>query len=125
MKARERLIGAARIARAFGDRTRREDVRQGTGRRAIAIDAAVVALAAGTLSYATGALAQAPAASAQDSCTKLSGTFIPASAIGLPSSGAVVQSASFVAADASNNPNGGGCTLSGRLRWRRVELSGL
>src|SRR5262249_43607951 len=61
----------------------------------------------------TGAFAQAPAASAQDSCAKLSGTFIPASAIGLPSSGAVVQSVSFVAADASSNPNGEFCAARG------------
>lgn len=97
-------------------------MRQGTGRRAISIDAAVIALgmAAGTLSGATGAFAQTPAASAQDFCTKLSGTFIPASAIGLPSSGAVVQSASLVAADASNNPNGEFCAVRGVI----VPVSG-
>ena len=64
----------------------------GYWRRGIAINAAVLALAmAGTLSCADGALAQAPISSAQEACAKLAGTFIPASTIGLPTSGAQLR----------------------------------
>jgi feruloyl esterase len=39
--------------------------------------------------------------------------YVPAWAIGLPTSGAVVQSTTLVAADAANNPNGEYCTVKG------------
>ena len=88
--------------------------KQETRRRGIAVNAAVLALAmAGTLSCADGALAQAPIGSAQEACAKLAGTFIPVSAIGLPTSGAVVQSARFIEANVADNPNGEFCAVRG------------
>lgn len=49
-------------------------------------------------------------------CADLQGLTIPASAIGLPSSGAVVQSAVSVAASESGNPNGDYCKVTGVVR---------
>ena len=68
---------------------------------------------AAILSWAGASLAQTPAVSSQDACNKLAGTFIPASVIGLPTSGAVAQSARLVAADAPDNPNGEFCAVRG------------
>jgi len=50
---------------------------------------------------------------AQQACVALSGLRIPASAIGLPTTGATVEKASFVAADASDNANGEYCAVTG------------
>jgi pimeloyl-ACP methyl ester carboxylesterase len=50
---------------------------------------------------------------AQASCTALAGMSIPASAIGKPTSGAIVQSASLAAADAQGNVNGEYCAVKG------------
>jgi feruloyl esterase len=49
-------------------------------------------------------------------CTSLQGLSIPASAIGLPTSGGVVQTAVMVAASAPNNPNGEYCKVSGVVK---------
>jgi pimeloyl-ACP methyl ester carboxylesterase len=50
---------------------------------------------------------------AQQACVALSGLRIPASAIGLPTTGAAVEKASFVAADAGDNANGEYCAVTG------------
>jgi feruloyl esterase len=57
----------------------------------------------------------APVLSAQDACTALRGLALPASAIGLPTSGAVVQTATLVAADASGNTLGEYCAVKGLI----------
>lgn len=49
----------------------------------------------------------------QAACTALQGMRIAASAIGKPSSGALVQSAVFIAADATDNANGEFCAVKG------------
>src|SRR6266702_2129879 len=50
---------------------------------------------------------------AQQACVALAGLRIPASAIGLPTTGAAVEKASFVAGDASDNANGEYCAVTG------------
>ena len=60
------------------------------------------------------AAAQGAAAPAQ-ACAALKGLFIPSGAIGLPTSGAVVQSAALVAADAPENPNREYCAARGLI----------
>ena len=77
-----------------------------------AICTALLGIALGAVG-AGAALAQTAASSPQDACAKLAGTFTPPSAIGLPTSGAVVQSARLVAADAPDNPNGEYCAVRG------------
>ena len=54
-----------------------------------------------------------PQPTADQSCAALQGMDIPASAIGKPSSGAVVQSAALVTADAQGNANGEYCAVTG------------
>lgn len=77
-------------------------------------------LAAATILSGT-AWAQTPApVDAAAACNKLRGTFVAASQIGLPTSGAVVQSASLVAADAAGNANGEFCAVKGVI----VPMSG-
>ena len=49
-------------------------------------------------------------------CASLQGFTIPASAIGLPTSGAVVQTATPVAASATDNPNGDFCKVTGIVK---------
>jgi pimeloyl-ACP methyl ester carboxylesterase len=71
------------------------------------------------LSVALGAIsagvarAETPTVSPQDACAPLTGAFIAPTAIGLPTSGAVVQSARLAAADAPENPNGEYCAVRG------------
>jgi hypothetical protein len=55
----------------------------------------------------------ANAQSPSEACSKIVGTFIPASTIGLPTSGAVVKTAALIAADARDNPNGEYCAVKG------------
>jgi hypothetical protein len=57
----------------------------------------------------------APAPTAQESCSALNGLAIPASSIDRPTSGAIVQSASFVASGASGNANGEYCAVTGMV----------
>src|SRR5690348_12127471 len=65
-----------------------------------------------------------PASFAQDtttplsaaSCSSLPGLAIPASAIGLPTSGATVQSATLASASTPNNPNGDYCKVIGIVK---------
>ena len=49
-------------------------------------------------------------------CASLMGLSIPASAIGLPTGGAVVQTAALVAASAKDNPNGDFCKVTGIVK---------
>jgi pimeloyl-ACP methyl ester carboxylesterase len=81
-------------------------------RTGVALQIALLSVALGAV-CAGAARAEAPAVSPQDACAKLAGNFIPPSGIGLPTSGAVVQSARLVAADTSENPNGEYCAVRG------------
>lgn len=75
--------------------------------RTALLGAALGAICAGA------AHAETPTVSPQDACAKLAGSFIAPAAIGLPTSGAVVQSARLVPADAPENPNGEYCAVRG------------
>lgn len=59
---------------------------------------------------------QEPLRLSREACTGLQGLAIPASAIGLPSSGAVLQAALFVAASESGNMNGDFCKVTGIVK---------
>jgi pimeloyl-ACP methyl ester carboxylesterase len=59
--------------------------------------------------------APAPAPTAQEACNALKSVSIAAAAIGKPSSGAIVQSATLVAATAADNPNGEYCAVKGMV----------
>lgn len=59
--------------------------------------------------------APAPAPTALEACNALKGLSIAASAIGKPSSGAIVQSANLVAGDAKDNANGEYCAVTGMV----------
>jgi Tannase and feruloyl esterase len=87
-------------------------VNHAAARGGIALHTALLS-AAFVASCAGAALAQTAASSPQEACTKLAGTFIPPGAIGLPTSGAVVQSARLVAVDAADNPNCEYCAVRG------------
>ncbi len=80
---------------------------------------AMKTLTAGLTMLATAALAgtgaYAQARPPQEACARLANLFVPASNIGLPTSGAIVQSATFVAADAANNQNGEYCAVKGLI----------
>jgi feruloyl esterase len=71
--------------------------------RILAITVAAAGLAATAL----------PAAAQQTDCASLAGMRIPASAIGLPTTEAVVETAVSVAAGAADNPNGAYCAVKG------------
>jgi feruloyl esterase len=58
-------------------------------------------------------------------CGSLQGMAIPASAIGLPTSGADVQTAVMVAASATNNPNGEYCKVTGIVKPKNPSSPGL
>ncbi len=79
--------------------------------RAAAIGIAV--LAGATLAGCAGTGPSGALADPQAACAALQGMKIAASAIGKPNSGAVVQSAVRVAADAKDNPNGEYCAVKG------------
>jgi feruloyl esterase len=59
---------------------------------------------------------QEPIRLSRESCTSVQGLAIPAGAIGLPSSRAVVQTAVFVAATESGNANGDFCKVTGIVK---------
>lgn len=59
---------------------------------------------------------QEPVRLSRESCASLQGFSIPASAIGLPTSGAEVQSAAPVAASDANNKNGDFCKVVGIVK---------
>jgi len=79
-----------------------------------------VLLIAGGIGVATagGSGNQEPIRLSRETCTGLQGFSIPASAIGLPNSGAVVQTAVFVAASETGNINGDFCKVTGILKPR-------
>jgi Tannase and feruloyl esterase len=59
---------------------------------------------------------QEPIRLSPETCTSLQGFSIPASAIGLPNSGALVQNAVFVAAAETGNINGDFCKVTGIVK---------
>ena len=61
---------------------------------------------------------QEPIRLSHETCTSLQGFSIPGSAIGLPSSGAIVQTAVFVAASENGNINGDFCKVTGIVKPR-------
>ena len=88
-------------------------MRQGLARGARAARwITLLAALQGLIACGGGGSAAAPP-TAQASCTALAGLNIPAAAIGKPSSGAIVQSTSLVAADAPDNVNGEYCAVKG------------
>jgi feruloyl esterase len=87
-----------------------------TGKKHVPTKLGLSALAAAAVVAACGGGGGGGAAvqqTAQEACSGLAGTSIPASAIGKPTSGAQVQSATFVAADAAGNANGEYCAVTG------------
>jgi hypothetical protein len=66
-------------------------------------------------SSAPATTAAAPALSPTEACAQLAGTSIPASAIGLPTTGATIVSAELIAADATDNENGEFCKVLGAI----------
>jgi feruloyl esterase len=61
------------------------------------------------------ASAAAGSSKSEQACVALSGLRIPAGAIGLPTSGATVERAAFVAADSSGNASGEYCAVTGLI----------
>ena len=80
-------------------------------RIAVAVPALVVAALVARL----GAADETTALPA-DACASLRGMAIAAAAIGLPTSGAEVQTAAMVAASAADNPNGDYCKVTGIVK---------
>jgi pimeloyl-ACP methyl ester carboxylesterase len=60
-----------------------------------------------------------PVGLSPETCASLQGFSIPASAIGLPSSGAIVQTAVFIAASEKGNSNGDFCKVTGVVKPHR------
>ena len=71
------------------------------------------------------AVAQDVTPLAPDACAALQGLSIPASAIGLPTQGAMVQSAAAVAATAEGNQNGAYCKVTGIVKPRNATSPNL
>src|SRR5580704_7740102 len=59
---------------------------------------------------------QEPARLTPETCTRLQGFSIPASSIGLPTSGALVQTAVVVGASENGNINGDFCKVTGMVK---------
>jgi feruloyl esterase len=74
-----------------------------------------IAIAALTLTASGHAFAQF-APSLPLHCTDLAGTLLPPASIGLPTNGALVQSAAMIPATATGNLNGDYCRLTGVIR---------
>jgi pimeloyl-ACP methyl ester carboxylesterase len=66
------------------------------------------------------AIAANPGSISRETCASLQGFSIPASAIGLPNSGALVQAAVFVAASENGNNNGDFCKATGIVKPRNA-----
>ena len=80
----------------------------------LAARACLIGLSAFTLGLVSCGGSDSPAqATPQEACTALKGMSISASAIGKPTSGALVQSANLVAAGATGNTNGEYCAVTG------------
>src|SRR5258708_27198781 len=73
----------------------------------------IVALAGALLAVSPGAFADPPAAKMEQACAALVGLRIPASAIGLPTTGAIVEKAALVPATAGDATGGGYCAGGG------------
>ena len=84
---------------------------------AMALVVGLAGLAVSAQEAATPPLPQATGLP-QAACAALQGVSIPASAIGLPTQGAVVQSAALVAATAEGNANGAYCKVTGIVKPR-------
>jgi pimeloyl-ACP methyl ester carboxylesterase len=87
---------------------------------ALIVTAGVVGLTVMTRAADTASTPLAPAA-----CAALQGLTVPASAIGLPTSGAVVQSATSVAANDKENVNGAFCKVTGIVKPKNPSSSNL
>ena len=61
---------------------------------------------------------QEPIRLSREACTSLQGFSVPASAVGLPNSGLVLQTAVFVAAAENGNINGDFCKVTGIVKPR-------
>lgn len=88
------------------------------GRRTPLAALSVLAVAAAAIAAPAAAPAASSARLRPQDCSALQGLAIPASAIGLPTGGALVQVAVVVAADEQDNPNGAFCKVSGRVQPR-------
>ncbi|HEY7393189.1 MAG TPA: tannase/feruloyl esterase family alpha/beta hydrolase [Bryobacteraceae bacterium] len=77
---------------------------------------ALVMASAFSLAMAADLGNQQPARLTRETCATLQGFSIPASAIGLPTSGALVETAVFVAAADSGNTNGDFCKVTGIVK---------
>ena len=76
-------------------------------------------IAAGTgMAVAADAGNQEPVRLSRETCTSLQGFSIPRSLIGLPTAGALVQTAAFVAASEAGNSNGEFCKVIGVVKPR-------
>lgn len=73
----------------------------------------VLVLGCAFLALSLEAPASTDSSKAEQACASLMGLRIPAGAIGLPSTGAVVEKASFVAEDANGNASGEYCAVTG------------
>ena len=73
----------------------------------------VLASALSCASLAALAQSAAPAADASQACARLAGLSVPAAAIGLPTSGATVDSATLISAAAPGNRDGEYCAVKG------------
>lgn len=91
----------------------------GTGKSGIASASAALVVAAALVLWAPiSASATLPNLSdlaPADACARLQGASIPETAIGLPTTGARVESVQFVAADAPDNGNGEHCRVMGAI----------
>jgi feruloyl esterase len=77
---------------------------------------ALLITAAAGLAMAGDSRNQEPVRLSRDTCAGLAGLSIPASAIGLPTSGAELQTAVFVAASEKGNSNGDFCKATGIVK---------
>src|SRR5277367_2905237 len=88
-----------------------------TSRNSLLFVGRVLLIAAGIGSAIAGdSRSQEPIQLSRETCASLQGFSIPASAIGLPSGGAVVQTAVFVAASETGNNNGEFCKVIGIVK---------
>jgi pimeloyl-ACP methyl ester carboxylesterase len=77
------------------------------------LNSGLMALGCALLAISLQVSASTAPSKAEQACTAVSGLRIPAGAIGLPTTGATVEKATFVAADASGNVSGEYCAVTG------------
>jgi len=85
----------------------------------------LVVLGLAILGASFEACANNDSSKAQQQCDALSGSSISGSAIGLPTGGAAVKKASWVAADASDNANGEYCAVTGVISPTSASAPGI